>query len=117
MPVSPERTQQARDVLDVGLNLLQEDRLVEGRQKLAAALELEALDPASRDRARYELTALSRRFVFTPEIVDGDTFARLHIVGSGERLAGIVRAHGLAVDWRFIMRINGIISSTSPSAS
>ncbi len=108
--VSPERKQQARDVLDVGLNLLQEDRLVEARQKLAAALESEALDPASRDRARYELTALSRRFVFTPEIVDGDTFARLHIVGSGERLAGIVRAHGLAVDWRFIMRINGIIS-------
>ncbi len=97
-------------MLDVGLNLLQEDRLVEGRQKLAAALELEALDPASRDRARFELTALSRRFVFTPEIVDGDTFARLHIVASGEQLAGIVRAHGLAVDWRFIMRINGIIS-------
>lgn len=109
-PASPERKQQARNDLEVGLKLLQEDRLVEARQKLATALESEALDPAGRDRARHELTALSRRFVFTPEIVDGDPFVRLHIVESGERLAGIVRAHGLAVDWRFIMRINGIIS-------
>jgi hypothetical protein len=110
VPVSPDREQQARDALEVGLSLLQAERLAEARRMLTAALESEALDPASRDRARYELTALSRRFVFTPEIVDGDTFARLHIVGSGERLAAIVRAHGLQVDWRFIMRINGIIS-------
>ena len=109
-PPSPEEQQRALQGLMLGLDLLASNKPVEARRALTTAIESAALDPARRDRARQELTRLNRRLVFSPEIVEGDPFVRLHVVGPKERLGGIVEAQSLAVDWLFIKRINRIIN-------
>ena len=109
-PPSPEEQQRALQGLMIGLDLLASNKPVEARRALTTAIESAALDPARRDRARQELTRLNRRLVFSPEIVEGDPFVRPHLVGPKERLSGIVKDQSLAVDWRFIKRINRIIN-------
>ncbi|MCH8006180.1 MAG: L,D-transpeptidase family protein [Planctomycetes bacterium] len=84
------------------------DQPLEARRTLTEALWAGDLAPGQADRIRESASALNKRLVFGPEIVEGDPFVRSHIVLAGEQLARIVKAHSLAVDWRFIMRINGI---------
>ncbi len=84
------------------------DRPLETRRMLTEALLAGDLAPGQADHIREKAGALNKRLVFGPEIVEGDPFVRSHIVLPGEQLARIVKARSLAVDWRFIMRINGI---------
>ncbi len=46
--------------------------------------------------------------MFSPEIVENDPYTQAYIVQPNEFLSTIVKDQGLAVDWRFILRINGI---------
>ncbi len=84
------------------------DQPLEARRTLTEALWAGDLGPGQADLIRESASALNRRLVFGAEIVEGDPFVRSHIVLPGEQLARIVKAHSLKVDWRFIMRINGI---------
>ncbi len=94
--------------LATGARWADTDQPLEARRTLTKALRAGDLAPGEADRIRESASALNKRLVFGPEIVEGDPFVRSHIVLPGEQLARIVKAHSLAVDWRFIMRINGI---------
>jgi hypothetical protein len=77
---------------------------------LTQVLRSGRLNPTDAAFVRQMLQSLSRRLVFSPQIVADDPFVRVHIVDSGEQLAGIVRDRSLDVDWRFILRINNMAS-------
>jgi hypothetical protein len=96
-----------------GLSLAETNHPVDARRALTAALAPGALDPADAEFVRDRLTALNRRLVFGPEVVAEDPFSRRYVVGPGDRLGGIVSRESLAVDWRFIMRINRMVSERS----
>jgi len=93
-----------------GLALAQRNQPVQARELLTAALRSGRLDPADADFVRETVQSLNRRLVFSPQIVPGDPFCRPHVVEPGEQLGGIVRDQSLDVDWRFILRINQMLS-------
>ena len=84
-------------------------RPVRARRTLSAALAAGRLGPAEASAARDLVTRLNQRLVFSPEVVKGDPFSRAYVVRPGDRLGGIVGRESLKVDWRFIMRINGLL--------
>ena len=97
-------------LMESGLTLAEANRPLQARQRLTSALELQALVPSEAQVVRDALIDLNRRLVFSPEIVAGDPFCRPYVVGPNDQLGTIVKEQSLAVDWRFIMRINRIPS-------
>ncbi len=108
MPLSLPDSPSARKVQEA-MAIMETNRPVEARLALTAILQAE-LDPADEAFLRDTLAVLNRRLVFSPEVVAGDAFSRMHTVGRGEVLSTIVRTQKLQVDWRFILRVNGIPS-------
>ena len=88
--------------------LLAQDQPVEARALLSAALSRASLSPAEKDEARYMLTSINDRLVFSSEVVPGDPFAIAYTVRPGDSLAKIVKSLGVQIDWRFLQRINGL---------
>jgi hypothetical protein len=111
--LSPASRQRAQDQMRAGLELAETNRPVDARRALTSALESGALDPADAEFAREVLGSLNHRLVFSPEVVADDPFSRPYVVGPGDRLGGIIRQQELAVDWRFIMRVNRMVSERS----
>ncbi|MHC4429113.1 MAG: L,D-transpeptidase family protein [Planctomycetota bacterium] len=105
--------QRAQEQMRAGLSLAETNHAVDARRALTAALAPGALDPADAEFVRDRLGALNRRLVFSPEVVADDPFSRRYVVGPGDQLGGIVRQEALAVDWRFIMRVNRMVSERS----
>ncbi len=106
-PPGPDRTR-AQQRVESGLDLLARNKPLEARRALSQALLSGSLDEFESDRAREQLRALNERLVFSPEIVENDPYTQAYIVQPNEFLSTIVKDQGLAVDWRFILRINGI---------
>ena len=106
-PPGPDRTR-AQQRVESGLDLLARNKPLEARRALSRALLSDSLDEFESDRTRAQLRALNERLVFSPEIVENDPFAQAYVVQPNEILSRIVKDQGLAVDWRFILRINGI---------
>ena len=88
--------------------LLGEDRPVEARTLLSNALGTGTLTPAQLDEARYMLTSINDRLIFSPEVVPGDPFVTTYTVKKGDSLGKIVKSLGVQVDWRFLQRVNGL---------
>jgi len=93
-----------------GLALAQSNRPVAARRVLTQVLRADGLNPVDAEFVRETLRSLNRRLVFGRQVVAEDPFVRVHIVGPGEQLGGIVRDRSLEVDWRFILRINNMAS-------
>ena len=106
-PPGPDRTR-AQQRVESGLDLLARNKPLEARRALSRALLSGSLDEFESDRTREQLRALNDRLVFSPEIVENDPYTQAYIVQPNEFLSTIVKDQGLAVDWRFILRINGI---------
>ncbi|MCH8261125.1 MAG: L,D-transpeptidase family protein [Planctomycetes bacterium] len=106
-PPGPDRTR-AQQRVESGLDLLARNKPLEARRALSRALLSGSLDEFESDRTREQLRALNERLVFSPEIVENDPYTQAYIVQPNEFLSTIVKDQGLAVDWRFILRINGI---------
>jgi hypothetical protein len=105
--------QRALDQLRVGLELAETNRPVDARRALTSALDSGALAPKDAEFARDALAGLNQRLVFSPEVVADDPYSQPYIVAPGDRLGGIVRQQNLAVDWRFILRVNRLLSERS----
>jgi hypothetical protein len=105
--------QRALDQLRVGMELAETNRPVDARRALTSALDSGALEPSDAEFARDALSSLNQRLIFSPEVVDGDPYSQPYVVAPGDRLGGIVRKQGLAVDWRFILRVNRMLSERS----
>ena len=91
-----------------GLDLAAANRPVAARRVLTAVLEHPGLATADAEFVRDALESLNRRLVFSPEVVKGDPFSSYHVVSPGEHLSSIVKKQSLGVNWRFLLRINGI---------
>lgn len=114
-PPGPDRTR-AQQRVESGLDLLARNKPLEARRALSRALLSGSLDEFESDRTRAQLRALNERLVFSPEIVENDPYTQAYIVQPNEFLSTIVKDQGLAVDWRFILRINGITDARSVRA-
>ena len=93
-----------------GLALAQSNRPVAARRVLTQVLLSDRLNPVDADFVRESMRNINRRLVFSSQVVADDPFVRVHIVGPGEYLGGIVRDRELDVDWRFILRINNLLN-------
>ncbi len=100
----------ADDRVAAGLRLADSNKPVEARRELSAALD-SGLASSEAAFVRETLAVLNRRLVFGPEVAPGDPFCRYAAVQPGALLVELVRAEKLQVDWRFILRINGIPSA------
>ncbi|MHC4220726.1 MAG: L,D-transpeptidase family protein, partial [Planctomycetota bacterium] len=109
----PASRQRAHEQLRVVLDLAETNHPADARRALTSALDSGALDPADAEFARDALTTLNQRLVFSPEVVADDPYSRRYVVGPGDRLGGIVRQQNLAIDWRFILRVNRLASERS----
>ena len=98
--------------LEEGLNLIDQDHVVDARRALSNALQSGKLSESEISQARGVLTDLNDRMVFSPEIMAGDPYSVEYIVQGGDTLSGIVKKMGGQVDWRFIQRINNIKSAS-----
>lgn len=107
-PARSAAQQRAHDRIRIGNELLATNRPIEARVALTQALDSGVLEPATARRLRQTLTELNERLVFSPEIVVGDPFSFGYTIRSGDALARLPRAQGLATDWRFIQRVNRI---------
>ena len=107
-PGDPNLWRQVRERLEAGLALADPERPLESRRWLTDALASPALAPDEAQAVREALAKLNQRLLFSPEVVEGDPFCLEYMVEPGEILKRIVRAQDLRVDWRFILRINGI---------
>lgn len=88
--------------------LLSEGNPVAARSVLSDALINRTLPPADAEEARFMLTAINDRLVFSSEITPDDPFTLRYTVQPGDSLAKIIKNLGLQVDWRFLQRINGL---------
>ncbi len=98
--------------LEEGLNLIDQDHVVDARRALTNALQSGRLSESEIAQAHGVLTDLNDRLVFSPEVLDGDPYSIEYIVQGGDTLSGIVKKMGIQVDWRFIQRINNIKSAS-----
>jgi len=94
--------------LQAGLDLVAQNKPVEARAALSAALTAPDVSEADADRIRLELGKIADRLVFGTEVVPGDPYAGSYTIQSGDALARIPKSQKLAVDWRFLQRINKI---------
>jgi len=100
---------EAKAQCDLGLALLEEGRVIEGRAILS---ELLFRPPGSIPRheaqaIRQRLTHLNDTLVFSREFVEGDPIAAQHTVQRGELLSRDI-GPAFNTPYQFIMRINGI---------
>ena len=108
--VAPPTPAPIAEQVAAGLALAQGNRPVAARRVLTQVLRSGRLNPVDAEFVRETLRSLNRRLVLGPQIVADDPFVRVHVVGPGEQLGGIVRDRSLDVDWRFILRINNMPS-------
>lgn len=99
-----------------GQALLAQGKLVEAREALSTAVLGRSLIAADDRTARQLLQQINTRLAFGPEIALNDPFAGSYVIQSGDRLATIVRDQKLAIDWRFLARINRIARPESVQA-
>jgi len=108
VPDAPRTPAPSAEQVAAGLALAQANRPVAARRMLTQGLRSGRLNPVDAELVRETLRSLNRRLVFSPQVVADDPFVRVHVVGPGEQLGGIVRDRSLDVDWRFILRINNM---------
>ncbi len=87
---------------------LSRGELVDARSLLNQVL----LDPrtprSERTIIREQMGAINEELIFGPRILPNDPLVDTYRVQGGDSLDRIARNEGLAVDWRFLQRINGL---------
>ncbi|MFO0961359.1 MAG: L,D-transpeptidase family protein [Phycisphaerales bacterium] len=83
---------------------------VRARAELTQLLDGGTLSAFDRQAAYAGINRLAEKLFFSPKIVPGDSVSQSYVVKRGDSLAKIARAEKLAIDWRFVQRINGLAS-------
>jgi lipoprotein-anchoring transpeptidase ErfK/SrfK len=96
--------------LTTGLDLLNQGKLVEGRQALSQLLinNASTLSPTDAQLIRQKLTEANNTLVFSSRVVPGDTFAETYTIQSGDLLARI--APRFKTTYQLIETVNSIDS-------
>lgn len=102
---SPKRIS---EMIEAGVQLNGQGRLVDGRNALAGALNERGITAADAAYVRGELEKVNRVLLFSPKVAEGDPFAKAYVVKRGEFMSKI--AAKFDVPWQFISHINGDLS-------
>lgn len=94
--------------MENGLALLNANKPVEGRLRLSEALMSGELSDVDAERTRQALINLNEQLVFGRQTAPDDPFASIYVVQENDRLERIAKEENLTVDWRLLMRVNGI---------
>jgi len=92
--------------LAIGLQLIHQGKLVEGRAALNRLLADARLSAAQADRARREIAAANETLVFSDRIVPGDPLVEAYTIQSGDNLIRVGKKYRITSD--FIARINAM---------
>lgn len=111
-PTSTRSSSSVRDALSRAETAVRSNDLLRARRLLSDVILSNGASETDRDRAREDAAMINEQLVFSPLVVPGDTIAMEYRIESGDTLSRIAANQGLAVDWRFIQRINNI---TNPS--
>jgi len=83
---------------------------IRARVELTRLLDSNALSATERTQAYTGINNLASSLFFSPNIVPGDIASQSYVVKKGDSFARITSREKLAIDWRFIQRINQIAS-------
>jgi hypothetical protein len=83
---------------------------IRARVELTRLLDSNALSATERTQAYVGINTLATALFFSPNIVPGDISSQSYVVKKGDSFARITSREKLAIDWRFIQRINQIAS-------
>jgi len=83
---------------------------IRARVELTRLLDSNALSATERAQAYAGINNLASALFFSPNIVPGDIASQSYVVKKGDSFARITNREKLAIDWRFIQRINQIAS-------
>lgn len=100
-------------LIAAGDTALSNSKLSEARVSFSRALMHPDATRADQESLRSKLATINEDLIFSPKILAGDSFSESYTVQSGDSLVRIAKRREVAVDWRFIQRINRI---TNPNA-
>jgi len=103
--VQAESPHAAAAMLEEGLDLQRQGKLLEARERLNTALH-SGLTAAEARIARSALADLADRSIFNNSVIEGDPLAKLHYVTSGDKLSRIARKASVSED--LLAQINGL---------
>ena len=83
---------------------------IRARVELTRLLDSNALSATERMQAYAGINNLASTLFFSPNIIPGDIASQSYVVKKGDSFARITNREKLAIDWRFIQRINQIAS-------
>ena len=83
---------------------------IRARVELTRLLDSNALSATERMQAYAGINNLASTLFFSPNIIPGDIASQSYVVKKGDSFARITNREKLAIDWRFIHRINQIAS-------
>lgn len=83
---------------------------IRARVELTRLLDSNALSATERMQAYTGINNLASSLFFSPNIVPGDIASQSYVVKKGDSFVRITNREKLAIDWRFIQRINQIAS-------
>ncbi|MEM9064416.1 MAG: L,D-transpeptidase family protein [Planctomycetota bacterium] len=117
VPTTSSDARRAFDDMALAALIDQADGFVRQNQPVAARRVLNAplvegrLDNAQARVIRNRIAQLNESLVFSPRVDPMDPFSETYRIEPGDSLARIASKRELAVDWRFVQRINGIANA------
>jgi LysM repeat protein len=101
-------TRSVREKIEAGDSEMAKGNLVRARSIFSSVLQDPNLAAMDAEFLRSKVASINDDLVFSTKVTPGDPLAETYMIQSGDRLAVIARRQELAVDWRFIQRINKI---------
>ncbi len=105
IPATDSSSPEARTLIDQALMEEKAGKIISARDKYNQSLSMR-LSPQVRDAVKDRLTALSRKWLFSPEIYPEDTITESFKVATGDRLETIGKSY--KIPYELLMRINNL---------
>jgi hypothetical protein len=101
-----------RSFIEAGDRAFAANKLVEARVSYSHALLSPEIARGDAEVIRAKLTTINDDLLFSSKVVAGDPLVESYSVASGDSLDRIKKKRDLAVDWRFLARVNKITNPT-----
>jgi len=105
-PAADDVPAEVSRLLDTAKRATSENKLIEARTALLAALKNDRVKAAEREGIRTWISELNETIIFSPTVVAGDPFTENYKVASGDVLERIAKNKGLAVTKELLARVN-----------
>lgn len=102
----PEATDEVARLLAAARARFEAGDLIEARVHLNRALRHAQATEPQRAAIRKDMAHINDELVFSPKVAKGDPFTELYTIQPNDSLVKIASRQGLAIDHRFIARIN-----------